>query len=298
MLPSAQGREVRMVNCRVNRIVNRIVNFENPLAIKIRKQIVSALADYNMLESGDRVMVCCSGGKDSSLLLALLAEIRRRAPFNFDFEAVMLDQKQPGFDATNFKTWVASLDVKLTIVERDTYSIVKEKVTDGVYCSLCSRLRRAILYDHAINEGFTKLALGHHRDDANQTLLLNLFYSGKISSMPPKLKSDDGRNVLIRPMAFVAEEDLIQLSQEWAIPVIPCNLCGSQSGMKRQMLKGWLKEMEVKIPGIQASMLTAQTNVRESQLADQRLWDFNKLKADGSHTGFHIDHFSGLDENI
>ncbi len=271
-------------------------NFEDPLAIKIRKQIVQALSEFNMIEAGDRVMVCCSGGKDSSLLLALFSDIQRRAPFNFEFEAVMLDQRKPGFDASQFKAWVRELGVKLTIVERDTYSIVKEKVTEGVYCSLCSRLRRAILYDHAVNQGFTKLALGHHRDDANQTLLLNLFYSGKISSMPPKLKSDDGRNILIRPLSFVSESDLIQLGQDWSIPVIPCNLCGSQSGMKRQMIKAWLKDMEVKIPGIQTSMLTAQSNVRTSQLADSNLWEFKKLLADEPIKDSVIDHFTGLDE--
>jgi len=271
------------------------VDFENPLAIKIRKQIVQALAEFNLLSAGDRVMVCCSGGKDSSLLLALLTEIQKRAPFDFSLEAVMLDQKQPGFNATEFQAWVENLGVKLTIVERDTYSIVKEKITDGVYCSLCSRLRRAILYDFAVDHGFTKLALGHHRDDANQTLLLNLFYSGKISSMPPKLKSDDGRNILIRPLAFVAEQDLIQLAKEWSIPVIPCNLCGSQTGMKRQMLKAWLTEMEAKIPGIQASMLTAQGNIRETQLQDAHLWDLKNLSADGVASPLKIDHFTGLD---
>jgi len=257
-----------------------MVNFESPRALKVRKQITQALSDFKMLEEGDRVMVCCSGGKDSSILLALLSEIRRRAPFNFDLEAVMLDQKQPGFNPRDFSEWVASLGLKLTIIERDTYSIVKEKVTTGTYCSLCSRLRRAILYDHAVDHGFTKLALGHHRDDANQTLLLNLFYSGKISSMPPKLKSDDARNILVRPLHYVAEADLIELSQEWKMPIIPCNLCGSQEGMKRQMLKKWLQEMEQKIPGLHASLLTAQGDVHESQLSDLRLWDFANLKSD------------------
>ena len=275
-----------------------MVNFESPLAIKIRRQIVAALSEYEMLKNGDRVMVCCSGGKDSSILLALLSEIQRRAPFQFHIEGVMLDQKQPGFDATKFQDWVASLGVKLTILQRDTYSIVKAKISDGVYCSLCSRLRRAILYDHAYANGFTKMALGHHRDDMNQTLLLNLFYSGKISSMPPKLKSDDGRNILIRPMAMVSERDLIALVEVWQIPVIPCNLCGSQSGMKRQMMKKLLNDLEVKIPTIQNSMWTAHTNLRESQLADHRLWNFKGLQADGESTGLQIDHFSGIDETI
>ncbi len=273
-----------------------MIQIDSPLAIKVRRQIVEAIATYNLLQEGDKLMVCCSGGKDSSILLVLLKEIQRRAPFDFQLEAVMLDQKQPGFDAKDFQAWVGALDVKLTIVEKDTYSIVKEKVTSGVYCSLCSRLRRAVLYDFAYNNQFTKLALGHHRDDLNQTLLLNLFYTGKLSSMPPKLKSDDGRNILIRPLMNVAEADLQQLATDWQIPIMPCNLCGSQEGMKRQMMKKKLKELEQIIPGIQTSMLTAQTNVKPTQLADLKLQDFENLKADGQSTGIRIDHFTGLEE--
>lgn len=278
--------------------MNKSMNFESKLAIKIRKQIVEAIAEFNLIEEGDKVMVCCSGGKDSSILLALLTEIQRRAPYHYQLEAVMLDQKQPGFDATLFRAWVDSLNVKLTIVEKDTYSIVKEKVTSGVYCSLCSRLRRAVLYDHAHANQFTKLALGHHRDDLNQTLLLNLFYTGKLSSMPPKLKSDDGRNILVRPLMYVAEADLQELAAEWQIPIMPCNLCGSQEGMKRQLMKKKLKELEQIIPGIQTSMLTAQTNIRPTQLADQKLQNFYDLKADGISSEIKIDHFTGLEENI
>lgn len=270
------------------------IDFHHPLAIKVRKQMVEAMATYEMISEGDHVMVCCSGGKDSSIMLALLTEVQRRAPYRFTLEAVILDQKQPGFDVGAFKAWVESLGVRLTVVERDTYSIVKAKVTDGVYCSLCSRLRRAILYDHAVDHGFTKLALGHHRDDLNQTLLLNVFYTGKISSMPPKLKSDDGRNVLIRPLSFVAESDLIELAQLWAMPIIPCNLCGSQTGMKRQRIKKLIKDLEKEIPAISQSMLTSQMNVRPSQLGDQAIWDFLNLKADGQATGHEIDHFTGL----
>lgn len=273
-----------------------MIQIDSPLAIKVRRQIVEAIATYNLLQEGDKLMVCCSGGKDSSILLVLLKEIQRRAPFDFQLEAVMLDQKRPGFDAKDFQAWVGALDVKLTIVEKDTYSIVKEKVTSGVYCSLCSRLRRAVLYDFAYNNQFTKLALGHHRDDLNQTLLLNLFYTGKLSSMPPKLKSDDGRNILIRPLMNVAEADLQQLATDWQIPIMPCNLCGSQEGMKRQMMKKKLKELEQIIPGIQTSMLTAQTNVKPTQLADLKLQDFENLKADGQSTGIRIDHFTGLEE--
>jgi tRNA 2-thiocytidine biosynthesis protein TtcA len=263
-----------------SRVERSMVDFNIPLAVKIRKQIVAAISDFNLIQAGDHVMVCCSGGKDSSILLALLKEIQRRAPYNYTLEAVMLDQKQPGFDARAFVEWVWALNVPLTILERDTYSIVKEKVTDGVYCSLCSRLRRAILYDHAADKGFSKMALGHHRDDSNQTLLLNLFYTGKISAMPAKLKSDDGRNILVRPLIYVAEADLQELQKIWDFPIIPCNLCGSQSGMKRQMIKQLLKDLSGKIPEIQNSMLSAQGNVKPSQLLDLKLWNSKDLVAE------------------
>ena len=258
------------------------IDLENPLAIKIRKQMVEAISQYNLIGDGDKVMVCCSGGKDSTILLALLAEVQRRAPYDYQLEAVMLDQGHTGFDPKAFAAWVDALGVKLTIVEKDTYSIVKEKVTSGVYCSLCSRLRRGILYDHAVEHGFTKMALGHHRDDLSETLMMNLFYTGKLAAMPPKLKSDDGRNILIRPLSFVAEKDLSELAKAWAFPIIPCNLCGSQEGMKRQKIKKLLGDLEKEIPHLGNSMLKAMSNVHESQLMDHSLWDFNNLKSDPS----------------
>lgn len=253
------------------------VNFENPLAVKIRKQMVEALSEYNMIQDGDRVLVCCSGGKDSSILLALLSETQRRAPFRYELEAVMLDQGHPGFEPQAFKDWVASLGVKLTVLEKDTYSIVKEKVTSGVYCSMCSRLRRGILYDFAAKNNFTKMALGHHRDDLSETLLMNMFFTGRVAAMPPKLKSDDGRNVLLRPLSFVAEKDLKDLAKEWGFPIIPCNLCGSQEGMQRQKIKKLLTDLEKEIPHIGNSMLKAMGNIRESQMLDHSLWDFKGL---------------------
>jgi tRNA 2-thiocytidine biosynthesis protein TtcA len=251
-----------------------------PLAISVRKQMVSAIADFDMITEGDKVMVCVSGGKDSSILLVLLNEIRKKAPYSYTLEAVMLDQKQPGFEASAYQKWVESLGLKLTILQRDTYSVVTEKITNGVYCSLCSRLRRGILYDHAFNNGFTKLALGHHRDDLSETLLLNLFYTGKLASMPPKLKSDDGRNILIRPLSYVAEKDLITIAKKWAFPIIPCNLCGSQTGMKRQKIKELIRNLEIDIPQIGNSMLKAMSNVHQSQLMDSGLWDFQNLQRD------------------
>lgn len=256
-----------------------VVDFENPLAIKIRKQIVQALNDFNMIEDGDRLMVCVSGGKDSSVLLALLTEIQRRSERRFEVEAAILDQKQPGFDAAAFKVWVASLGVKLHVIERDTYSIVKEKVQGGTYCSLCSRLRRAILYDYAHERGFTKLALGHHRDDIVHTAMLNMFYVGTTAAMPPKLKSDDEKNILVRPLCYVSEREIEELAATWAFPVIPCNLCGSQDGLKRQRIKKLMRDLEKEIPNVYASFQTALGNIKPSQLMDQELWDFKGLKA-------------------
>lgn len=246
------------------------------LAIEIRKNIVKALNDFSMIEDQDRILVCVSGGKDSSILLASLKEIQRRSEKKFQIEAAILDQKQPGFQIQEFQNWVQDiLQIKLHVIERDTYSIVTDKIKDGTYCSLCSRIRRAILYDFAFDNKFTKIALGHHRDDLLQTLLLNLFYSGKIASMPAKLLSDDGRNILIRPMAYVAEKDLIELAKLWSFPIIPCNLCGSQDGLKRQKMKALIRSLESEVPALSASMLTALGNVRPSQLLDSSLWDFN-----------------------
>lgn len=255
------------------------VNFETPLAIKIRKQIVQALNDFNMIEDGDKLMVCVSGGKDSSVLLALLTEIQKRSERKFTLEAAILDQKQPGFNPTGFREWIESLGVKLHVIEKDTYSIVKEKVPEGAtYCSLCSRLRRAILYNFAHENGFTKMVLGHHRDDVVHTALLNLFYVGTTASMPPKLKSDDGRNILVRPLTYVSERDIEDLAAEWAFPIIPCNLCGSQDGLKRVRVKKLVRDLEKEIPNIYASIQTALSNVKPSQMMDQELWDFKNLK--------------------
>jgi tRNA 2-thiocytidine biosynthesis protein TtcA len=230
-----------------------------------------------MMAKNDHWMVCVSGGKDSSVLLALLTEIHRKSPIPFTFEAVILDQKQPGFQVEDFKNWVERLGVKLTILQKDTYSIVKEKVTDGVYCSLCSRLRRGILYTHAEKQGFTKLALGHHRDDLIETALMNLFFTGRLASMPPKLLSDDERNLLVRPMVYVVESDIEALAVEWQIPIIPCNLCGSQEGLRRKRIKRLVTDLEKEIPDIRHSMLAALGNVHRSQLLDHQLWDFNQL---------------------
>lgn len=230
-----------------------------------------------MLREGDRVMVCVSGGKDSSIMLALLKEIQAKAPFGFELFPVLLDQGHPGFNPTDFSQWVSSLGLNLEVISKDTYSIVKEKVTSGVFCSLCSRLRRGILYEHANQKKYTKLALGHHLNDLAETLLMNVFYSGQLAAMPPKLKSDDGKNILIRPLSFVSEDLLIELQSAWKFPVIPCNLCGSQDGMKRKKVKKLLSDLKTEIPEIESSILGALGNVKASQLLDQNLWSFKDL---------------------
>jgi len=245
------------------------------LATKIRKHMVSAISDYHMLAEGDRLMVAVSGGKDSTIMLLLLDEIRKRAPFAFTLDPVILDQKQPGFDCAAYSDWLQNQGMNLKIISEDTYSIVKDKVPEGkTYCGLCSRLRRGILYNYAADNGYSKIALGHHRDDMNETLLLNMFYVGRIASMPPKLFSDDGRNTIIRPLAYIPEQWLRDYEQELSIPVIPCNLCGSQDQMRRQEMKHLLRDMEQRIPGVQSSLQTAMKNIRASQLLDTKLYDF------------------------
>ena len=253
------------------------VNRNHPLAVKIRKQITQALAEYSMLSNGDKLMICVSGGKDSSILTVLLDEIRKRSEIEFTIEAVMLDQKQPGFSVDAYRNWLQNEGIKFTLIEKDTYSIVTEKIKDGVYCSLCSKLRRAILYDFAFDNKFSKMALGHHRNDVIETTLLNLFYVGQLSTMPAKLRSDDERNVIIRPMVFVDEKDLIHLAEIWNFPIIPCNLCGSQDGMKRKRMKKLIQDLEKEIPNLSSSFINALQNTKPSHLMDHKLYNFKNL---------------------
>lgn len=255
-----------------------LVDRNHPLATKIRKQITQALSEYDMIKNNDRVLVCVSGGKDSSILTILLDEIRKRAEIDFTIEAALLDQKQPGFNAVQFKTWLESEGIMLHVLEKDTYSIVIDKVKDGVFCSLCSKLRRAILYDFAYTKKFQKMALGHHRTDIIETTLLNLFYTGKLATMPPKLLSDDERNVIIRPMMYVDENDLIELTKAWGFPVIPCNLCGSQEGLKRKKMKRLIQELQKDIPQISSSFISALQNTNPSHLLDHNLYSFKNLE--------------------
>lgn len=251
----------------------------NKLHKRLRRQVGNAIIDYGMIHEGDRVMVCLSGGKDSYTLLEILRSLQRNAPVNFSLVAVNLDQKQPGFPEHVLPEYLDRLDVEYHILERDTYSVVKEKTPEGkTTCALCSRLRRGSLYGFAEEIGATKVALGHHREDILETLFLNMFFGGSLKAMPPKLLSDDGRNMVIRPLAYCREADIAEFARRMAFPIIPCNLCGSQPNLQRQVVKEMLAEWEVKHPGRLESMFKAVTNVAPSQLADRELFDFAGLE--------------------
>jgi tRNA 2-thiocytidine biosynthesis protein TtcA len=254
----------------------------NKLSKRLHRQVGEAIADFNMIEAGDRVMVCLSGGKDSYGLLDLLLSLQSRAPVAFELVAVNLDQGHPGFPKDTLPNYLRDLGVEFHIEEQDTYSIVKRVIPEGqTMCSLCSRLRRGTLYRVASELKATKIALGHHRDDILQTFFLNLFFGGALKSMPPKLVSDDGRHTVIRPLAYVEEEDLQAWAVHKAFPIIPCDLCGSQENLQRQQVKAMLKSWERQHPGRVESMFKALTNVKPSHLLDRALFNFASLRPDG-----------------
>ena len=254
----------------------------NKLSKRLHRLVGQAIADFGMIGEGEKVMVCLSGGKDSYALLDILLELRRRAPIHFDIVAVNLDQRQPGFPAEVLPAYLTGLGVPFHIETQDTYSIVKRVIPEGqTMCSLCSRLRRGILYRVADELGATRIALGHHRDDILETFLLNLFFGGKLKSMPPKLVSDDGRHVVIRPLAYVEEKDLERWATLQAYPIIPCTLCGSQDNLKRQEAKALLQDWDRRYPGRVDSMFAALTRVVPSHLLDRNLHDFPAVEATG-----------------
>ena len=278
----------------------------NKLKKRLRRHTGQAIGDFNMIEDGDRIMVCLSGGKDSYTLLDILMSLQKIAPVSFSLIAVNLDQKQPGFPDHILPEYLEQLGVEYKIVEEDTYSIVQDKIPEGkTTCSLCSRLRRGIIYRTAKELGVTKIALGHHRDDIIETMMLNMFYGGKLKGMPPKLVSDNGEHVVIRPLAYCREKDIIKYADQQKFPVIPCNLCGSQPNLQRQNIKQMLNGWDKQFPGRIESMFRAMQNVVPSHLADNELFDFKSIDRDsgvinGGDIGFdkeEIPAFSAIEDD-
>ena len=261
-------------------VVNQKKQYDlNKLQKRLRRNVGQAIADFNMIEEGDRVMVCLSGGKDSFTMLDILQNLQKSAPISFTLIAVNLDQKQPGFPEDILPAYLEKQGVEYKIVEENTYGIVKEIIPEGkTTCSLCSRLRRGILYLTATELGATKFALGHHRDDILQTLFLNMFYGGKLKGMPPKLMSDDGKHIVIRPLAYCREKDIERFAEAREYPIIPCNLCGSQPNLQRQVIKDMLRDWDKHYPGRIETMYSAMQNVVPSHLNDHNLFDFKGIK--------------------
>jgi tRNA 2-thiocytidine biosynthesis protein TtcA len=259
--------------------IRKVIFEENKLEKKLCRLVGQAIGDFGMIEDGDKVMVCVSGGKDSYAMLDILMKLRERAPINFDIVAVNLDQKQPNFPAEILPSYLKSLGVQFHIEEQDTYSIVKRVIPEGkTTCGLCSRLRRGILYRVADELGATKIALGHHRDDILETLMLNMFYAGKLKGMPPKLRSDDGKHIVIRPLAYVPEKLLERYARDMNFPIIPCDLCGSQPNLQRQVMKEMLRDWEKKYPGRVENLFRSMHHIVPSHLMDREAFDFQNLE--------------------
>ena len=276
MLESAA--EIPVAFPALHRRAEKVRTESTKLAKRLRREVGRAIMDYAMIGEGDRVMVCLSGGKDSYTMLDMLLQLQKKAPVRFELHAVNLDQKQPGFPEHVLPEYLTRLGVPFTILEQDTYSVVKRNIPEGkTMCSLCSRLRRGALYTFAKEQGFTRIALGHHRDDIVNTFFLNLFFGGKLSAMPPKLLSDDGANVVIRPLAYCREDDLAAYAEQQAFPIIPCTLCGSQENLQRKQVKKMLLQWEKDYPGRTETIFRSLANVAPSQLADPKLFDFAAL---------------------
>lgn len=273
--------------CQINLQVKHSDKLESPEQSakkleRIEKKLLSytgkAISDFNLISQGDRVMVCLSGGKDSFTMLSLLKKLQQRAKIKFDLFAFTLDQAQPGWDDSKLRKYLDGMDVPYEILTRDTYSIVTEKLPEGkTYCSLCSRLRRGIIYSYAEEHGYNKIALGHHRDDLITTLLMSILYNGQVKSMPPKLLSDNKKHIVIRPLAYCQEADIIQYAARMKYPIIPCNLCGSQQNLARVRIKRLIKELAVDNPKIPSNILHAISDIQPSQMMDHSLWDFRGL---------------------
>jgi tRNA 2-thiocytidine biosynthesis protein TtcA len=259
--------------------IRKVIFEENKLEKKLCRLVGQAIGDFGMIEDGDKVMVCVSGGKDSYAMLDILMKLRERAPINFEIVAVNLDQKQPNFPAEILPNYLKSLGIQFHIEEQDTYSIVKRVIPEGkTTCGLCSRLRRGILYRVADELGATKIALGHHRDDILETLMLNMFYAGKLKAMPPKLRSDDGKHIVIRPLAYVPEKLLERYAEDMNFPIIPCDLCGSQPNLQRQVMKEMLRDWEKKFPGRVENLFRSMHHIVPSHLMDGEAFDFQNLE--------------------